>query len=83
MNTFEPGSYETVLKTVRQWPPARRFALVQDVLNTLAPTITTPPQTRRKTLEKALGLLATDQPTPSDAEIEQWLDEHRMEIYGQ
>ncbi len=82
MNSLEPINYETVIKTVIQWPPARRFALVQDVLDTLAPA--TPPHNkpRRKTLDKALGLLATDQPTPSDAEIEQWLDEHRVEKYG-
>jgi PHD/YefM family antitoxin component YafN of YafNO toxin-antitoxin module len=37
---------------------------------------------KRNTLQKALGLLATSQPAPSDAEIEQWLYEHRMEKYG-
>jgi hypothetical protein len=81
VNTLEPINYETVIKTVRQWPPARRFALVQDVLSTLAPA-ETPPKPRRKTLDKALGLLATDRPAPSDAEIQQWLDERRVEKYG-
>ena len=81
MGTRETISYETVLNTVRQWPLDRRFALVQDVLSTLAPKVL-PPQPRPKTLEKALGLLATSQPAPSDAEIKQWLDEHRMEKYG-
>ena len=81
MHPPETTSYETVLNTVRQWPPDRRFVLVQDVLNTLAPKVA-PSRPRRKTLKKALGLLATDQPAPSDAEIQQWLDEHRMEKYG-
>jgi hypothetical protein len=81
MEPLETTSYETILNTVRQWPPDRRFALVQDVLNTLAPEVK-PSRSRRKTLEKALGLLATSQPAPSDAEIKQWLDEHRMEKYG-
>ncbi len=79
MNSLEPINYETVIKTVRQWTPDRRFALVQDVLDTLAPPHNKP---RRKTLDKALGLLATDRPAPSNAEIEQWLDERRMEKYG-
>ncbi len=79
MSTFEPISYETVLNTVRQWPPARRFALVQDILKTLATEVNSI-HPRRKTLHKALGLLATDRLAPSDAEIQQWLDERRMEI---
>ena len=81
MEPLETTTYETVLNTVRQWPPDRRFALVQDVLNTLTPEVK-PSRPRRKTLEKALGLLATSQPAPSDAEIKRWLDEHRMEKYG-
>jgi hypothetical protein len=30
------------------------------------------------TLERALGLLATGDAAPSDAEIQQWLDERRV-----
>jgi len=81
MNTIRANSYDSVLQTVRQWPPDRRFALVRDVINTLA-TEVFPSRPRRKTLEKALGLLATSRPAPSDAEIQQWLDERRMEKYG-
>jgi len=33
---------------------------------------------KRNTLEKALGLLATDQPAPSDEKVQRWLDEHRI-----
>ena len=77
MNSPERNTYETVLKTVRQWPPERRLALVQDVLSTLAPEVSSS-QPKRKTLEEALGLLATDQPAPSDDEIQQWLNERCM-----
>jgi len=80
MDVLEANSYETVLRTVHRWPPTRRFALVQDVINTLS-LETIFPRPRRKTLEKALGLLSTDHPAPSDAEIRQWLDERRMEKY--
>ena len=78
---IETISYDTVLKTIREWPLDRRFNLVQDVLATLAPTFRVP-RPRRKTLDKALGLLATGQPAPSDAEIQQWLDEHSMGKQG-
>jgi len=81
MNVLKANSYETVLKTVRQWPPDRRFALVRDVISTLVPEMA-PARPRHKTLEKALGLLATSRPAPSDAEVQQWLDERRMEKYG-
>jgi hypothetical protein len=81
MNTIRADSYDSVLQTVRQWPPDRRLALVRDVINTLA-TEVFPSRPRRKTLEKALGLLATSRPALSDAEIQQWLDERRMEKYG-
>ena len=81
MNILKANSYETVLKTVRQWSPDRRFALVRDVINTLAPEVVPSPP-KRKTLEKALGLLATSRPAPSDAEVQRWLDERRMEKHG-
>ena len=81
MATSETLNYETVIKSVRNWPPARRFSLMQDVLKTLAQEAETP-RAKRNTLQKALGLLATSQPPPSDAEVQQWLDEHRMERYG-
>lgn len=81
MGIPEGNSYETVLRTVRQWPPDRRFALLRDVINTLA-TEMRPLRSRRSTLDEALGLLATSQRAPSDAEIRHWLDERRMEKYG-
>ena len=81
MAVSELTDYETVLNAVRQWPLERRFALVQDVLDSLASTVA-PARPREKTLEKALGLLATDQPPPTDDQVAQWLHEHRMEKYG-
>ena len=81
MPTFEPINYKTVIEIIRGWPPASRFSLVQDVLKTLAPEVEGS-RSKRNTLAKALGLLATNQPASSDAEIQQWLDEHRMEKYG-
>ena len=81
MPTVEPINYRAVIEIIRDWPPASRFSLVQDVLKTLAPEVESS-RSKRNTLEKALGLLATNQPAPSDAEVQQWLDEHRMEKYG-
>lgn len=81
MNHTENISYEGVLKIVSQWPTAQQIALVEDVLRTISSRVE-PPRQRRRTLDQALGLLANDRPAPTDEEIEQWLDERRMEKYG-
>lgn len=72
-------TYQQVLEIVRQWPDARRFTLVQDVLKTLEPEAY---PRKKQTLSQALGLLATSAPPPSDEEVKQWLEEHRTEKYG-
>jgi hypothetical protein len=46
-------------------------------------TVASTTRPRRNTLDKAWGLLATDQPAPSDAEIQRWLDERRAERFLQ
>ncbi|NCC33593.1 MAG: hypothetical protein EOM24_16490 [Chloroflexia bacterium] len=74
----QTSDYETILRFVRSWPAAQRFALVQDVLGTLAPVEREP----RPTLPHARGLLATDQAPPSDAQVAEWLNERRTERYG-
>lgn len=81
MVSAESNNYETILNAIRQWTAAQRYALLQDVLKTLAPEAEKP-RVKTPTLQKALGLLATDQPAPTDAEVEQMLDEHRREKYS-
>lgn len=69
---------ETILALVRSWSAAQRFALVHDVLVTLAPTERAP----RPTLQPARGLLATDHAPPTDVQVAEWLDARRSERYG-
>jgi hypothetical protein len=78
-----PGytTYESVLEVVRTWPPDKRFLLIQDVMKTLEMAFHTE-RKKRQTAGEALGLLTTGSPAPSDTEIQQWLEEHRMEKYG-
>lgn len=80
MNTPDFTDFRSVLNTVRKWPAAQRFALVQHVLRSLEEELV--PRPRGKTMEQARGLLATGRPAPSDAEVEQWLEEERMKKYG-
>lgn len=81
MNPTENVSYESVLKIISQWPASRQMALVEEVLKTVSPRVE-PPKERRRTIDEALGMLATDKAAPTDEEVKQWLDEHRMEKYG-
>ena len=81
MSAAETIDYEQVLHLVRSWPASQRFTLVQEVLKTLAP-VESPARASRQTLVRARGLLATEQPAPSDEKIEQWLDERRSQRYA-
>ncbi len=81
MSQMENSNYDDVLNIVRQWTIAERYALLQDVLKTLAPA-PEKPRVREPTLEQALGLLVINQPPPTDAEVEKMLDERRMKKYG-
>jgi hypothetical protein len=81
METPVYNTYESVLDIVRTWTPEQRFLLVKDVMKTLEITFHSG-QLRRQTAEEALGLLTTNQAPPSDVEVQQWLEAHRMEKYG-
>ncbi len=82
METETYLTYDTVLQAVNHWSPTQRFALVQDVLKTLEPSALSPSFSKRHTLDKALGLLKTDRPAPTDEEVGRILHETRLEKYG-
>jgi len=73
--------YDNILQTVRRWPVAKRVDLVQSILNTLT-FGSGMPVSRPQTLSKALGLLQTERPAPTDAEVRRWLDEYRLRKHG-
>lgn len=81
MTNSTSQNYETVVEIVHNWPLEQRFALVQDVLESMSTEIGRKPR-KRKTLHKALGLLTTGAPPPTDKEIQRMLDERRTEKYG-
>lgn len=74
--------YQTVLQTVHRWPVNQRVALIQDILGALLPDTESAPPHRKNTLPRAIGLLRTEHPAPTDAEVETWLAAHRLEKYG-
>lgn len=81
MQTVETIKYRRVVEQVKTWPADERLALVQDILRTLKSQIVTPDR-QEGTLDKALGLLTSQYPAPTDNTVQQWLHERRMEKYG-
>lgn len=82
----EPVRYEELVQVVAKWSPTLKFNLIQDLLKSLEPTVigTQPLRERAptQTMEQAAGLLATDEPAPSDDEVDKILLESRLEKYG-
>ena len=72
--------YETVRTIIHRWPTAMRITLIHDILDTLAKQESV--DIKRGTLERARGLLNSGRPAPTDEEVQQMLDERRMEKYG-
>lgn len=81
MQTAETIQYRTVVEQVKAWPADERLALVQDILRTLEPQLGMIDQ-QEGTLDKALGLLASQYPAPTDDTVRQWIRERRVEKYG-
>ncbi len=79
MERRENLSYESIIGIVRAWTSSQRFALVQDILKTLAPE---EPRAKKQTLAKALGLAATENRPPDDEEVRKILEEARLEKYS-
>jgi hypothetical protein len=93
------GDYDSILRAVEELPRAEQIDILFHLLNTLLPeggvggsrteALGRVPErhvtrrARKQSLQRALGLLATDKPAPTDAEVEQWLEEYRQEKYGQ
>ena len=69
-------------------PPIDRLALVDAIMESLHDTLIPPPnspaeilQRRSRAIQRMRGILKTDQPTPTDIEVEAMLEERRMEKY--
>jgi hypothetical protein len=81
--------HDTILRAIRQWPKDAQLELAREILREAEderqrqPPNTAQSSPRGDSLQQLIGILATDQPAPSDEEIERWREERRMEKYGQ
>jgi hypothetical protein len=60
------------------WPPPLRLSLASKILQSLEHEQSRP----RKSLADLWGLMATEQPPPTDEEVNRILEEHRLRKYG-
>ena len=71
---------ETIRQAVQKWPLADQMTLAQEILQRATAQIAHTPQ--RPSWREMAGMAANDQEPPTDEQVAQWLDEHRMEKYG-
>ena len=76
MNSIEPAKYQTILGTIRQWPPEARRDLLRDVRRTLDERPGRP--TRGYFADDVIRTLKPDRPAPTDEECERILEEELM-----
>lgn len=78
--------HDSVLNTVRRWPRDAQLAFAHEILQetNTSPSDSDSQESRmiHGGLHNLVGLLATDQPAPSDEEVERWREEWRIEKYG-
>lgn len=72
---------ETILQAIQLWPREQQLALAREIALGVADD-ERPAAPRRGSWRDLIGILATDQPPPTDDEIKRWHEERRMEKYG-
>jgi hypothetical protein len=65
-----------------QLPPSDRLALISAIVESLQDTTIAQPD-RSGAIQRMRGLLKTDKPAPTDAEVAVMLEERRVEKYLQ
>ena len=74
-----------VVDRVKSWPAAMRITLARKILESVekaAGPEPTPLSARGPSAAEVMAMFKTDRPAPNDAEVSQWIDDHRMEKYG-
>jgi len=74
------AAYQQVLNLVSAWPAEDRIALARDLLGIVNGNKNS--QTARPNFEQALGIGRGDGPPPTDEQVRQSIDEHRMGKYA-
>ena len=84
MNATESAEITEIVKRVQSWAAPLRITLARQILETLesrpAGAFQVP---RGPAAAEVAALFKTDKLAPDDATVKQWIDDYRMEKYGQ
>jgi hypothetical protein len=85
MHANETIEMAEILHRVETWPQPMRLKLAQQILQSLEklPTQEQSKTRRGRSAAEVMAMLKSNKPAPDDATTKQWLDEYRMEKYGQ
>jgi hypothetical protein len=73
---------DEILERIKTWPMAVRIRLARRVLESVDSSVVES-RTGGWRAADAIAAVNSRQPAPDDQTVKQWLDEHRMEKYGQ
>lgn len=71
---------ETILKAIDTWNVVDQMTLAQSILQRATERLTQAPQ--RPTWREMAGIASNGKEPPTDEQVAEWLDEHKMEKYG-
>lgn len=82
MTTTEVEDLTRVWDQVKNWPARLQVSLARRLLDVLDAESAVVPVTRGVPVSDMIGMGAGSGEPPSDAQVRQWVDEHRREKYG-
>lgn len=86
MTIAETGEITSVVQRVQSWPVPMRISVARQILETVEGAVMpkpSPTRPRGYSAEEVRAILKIDKPGPDDATVKQWIEEHRLEKYGQ
>ncbi len=80
-----PLDHKDILHAIEAWPVEEQVALARFILERAASSRaeTSAETSARSTWDALHGIASSGNEPPSDEQVAQWLDEHKMEKYGQ
>ena len=76
----QPDEFESVLKAVAGWSADRRATLAHVLIESL--TREAAAARPKPTIDQIVGVARGAGPPPTDEQVKQWINEHRMRKYG-
>lgn len=80
-----PPERDAILRAIENWPIDEQIALARSILQRAetGPSRRTQRTPARSTWDALYSIAANGSEPPSDEQVAKWLDEHKMEKYGQ